>query len=279
MKTLRAKNGSRDYSRQKNHTRRIRRRIGGSSPVGAMKQKPQRRMSFFSQPSSFNLTRSMILPKASIKPGEREDEEFVFSVRPVAKPQRAPADGKIRDGQIAIAKDITSYEKRNASAIISSAIWNSQLPVKGSLQKECIDSNVCMGFGEHRQKIINYFDKFTKFNFVDNSSIKMLGTPSVNGFIIEIKYTRHKSLVYSGYSAYTILKSAREPNSDNLAYEYIVGKFINKHCAARFPCFLQTYGLYYYDSEPTWSLFKDRPKQITQAILKNKITLKYYGQR
>ena len=269
MKTRRS---NKKYTR-KTHTRKNRGYIGGSSPNGKVvlkdKKKPAgtRRMSFFGPPSSFNLSRSMVLQNSSVKPLEESE----FPLRPVAKPQIA------RDGKIAVDVDPyvnnSSLAKRKAAEIISSAILNSAILTKGFLKKECIDSNVCMGFGKHRQKIIDYFEGFTKFKYVDDvpGGIIMLGSPSVNGFIIQIKYTRHKGYRDPGYTAYTILKSARDPKSDNLAYEYIVGKFINKQCS-RFPCFLQTYGLYYYKDEESWSSFKDTPNRLNKYDLK-KLTL------
>ena len=138
------------------------------------------------------------------------------------------------------------------------------------LKKMCIDSNVCMGFGKHRKKIIDYFKGFTTFEYAVEP-IKMIGSPSANGFIIEIPYNRHKGLG-KGYTAYTVLKSAKEAYSDNLAYEYIVGKFINEQCD-RYPCFIQTYGLYYYTDEDAWDFFQDKRSQITKAELKNDLQL------
>ena len=44
---------------------------------------------------------------------------------------------------------------------------------------------------------------------------------------------------------------------DNLFYEYLVGQYINT-LINRFPCFLQTYGLYKYDNQENYVKMKDK---------------------
>jgi len=105
------------------------------------------------------------------------------------------------------------------------------------LQAICSDSGVCIAFGKERQKIFDFFDGFTKFNYLKN--IKAIGAVSENGFIKELEYERE------GYKAHAILKSSREKMSDNLMYEYFVGIIINEF-AKRIPCFIETYGHYEY---------------------------------
>jgi len=122
------------------------------------------------------------------------------------------------------------------------------------LRNVCTKSGACMVFGRELNTIRKYFDGFTTFKYVADK--KRVGEVSNNGFVIELENER------GGYSAHTILKSSMEPNSDNLAYEYYVGiNFINIICE-RFPCFLETYGLYYYKDEASWNLAQTDPKNM-----------------
>jgi len=127
----------------------------------------------------------------------------------------------------------------------------------------CSDSGECMALGgKGKNAIRKYFNGFTDFNYVE-PPIQSIGNVSGNGFVKQITYTRNK------YSAYAILKSSQNATSDNLAYEFAVGQYINKLCN-RFPCFLETYGLYYYDEESSWEYMKNN--EITDAnFLKEKL--------
>jgi hypothetical protein len=128
------------------------------------------------------------------------------------------------------------------------------------LQTICSDSGECIAFGKNVDEITNYFNGFTNFDYVE-SPIHKIGAVSVNGFVKEISYEK------KGYHAHTILKSSQRIVSDNLVYEYLVGtKYINR-AVKSLPCFLQTYGLYFYNSDISWKLMKDT-KPIHKAILK-----------
>ena len=108
------------------------------------------------------------------------------------------------------------------------------------LQMVCRDSGECLSFGLYLKKIQSFF-KFTTFQHVVGK-IESIGIPSANGFIRKIKYERNQ------YTAHAILKSTVSPDADSLVYEYIVGtRFINQ-VSLRFPCFIHTYGLYFYNS-------------------------------
>jgi hypothetical protein len=114
------------------------------------------------------------------------------------------------------------------------------------------DNTVCLAVGEESEQVKTFFDGFVKFNFA-RKVIKRIGTPSVNGFVFEIKNET------KGHIAYSVLKSSQETTSDNLMYEYNVGLYLNK--VNRFyPCFVETYGLFAYRTEAYWNLFKDTKK-------------------
>jgi hypothetical protein len=135
----------------------------------------------------------------------------------------------------------------------------------------CSDSGECMALGREINTIHNFFNGFTDFQFVE-PPIKQIGKVSNNGFVKEIKYTRE------GYSSYAVLKSAIKEKSDNLAYEYQVGQYMNKQCD-RFPCFLQTYALYHYSNTSSWKTMRDNAeitKNVLGTLLKKENNV-YYG--
>ena len=103
------------------------------------------------------------------------------------------------------------------------------------LKSVCSDAGVCIAFGQETNKIRNFFGGFTKFRHV--TGLKQIGKDSANGFVLEIQYSR------DNYNAHSILKNSLAKGSDNLAYEYFVGQYINRKIN-RFPCFLETYGLF-----------------------------------
>lgn len=126
------------------------------------------------------------------------------------------------------------------------------------LKAVCSDSGVCMAFGTNRKKILEFFGGFTNMDYAV-SPVKKIGNVSANGFVKEVKYEKR------GYTSYAVLKSTAEPNADNLAYEYIVGQFINAQSKS-FPCFIDTYGLYYYNNDAAW-------KHSKQSVNMNASTL------
>ena len=106
------------------------------------------------------------------------------------------------------------------------------------LQRRCPNPNDCFLVGSHVPELTKYFEGFTNFNLVQHVRKIAQG---MNGFINELTYTKH------GFTAYALLKSSF--GGDNLAYEYLVGKFFVNSVSNYFPCFVETYGLFYYPSE------------------------------
>lgn len=121
----------------------------------------------------------------------------------------------------------------------------------------CPKSGDCISFGKKTGAINKLFKGFTGFEYA-LSPIKKIGGVSANGFVKEIEYER------DGYKAHTILKSSQNPGADNLVYEYLVGiKYINR-LIKKFPCFVETYGLYFYKTDNDW-----RNMQVLTPIDKN----------
>ena len=116
----------------------------------------------------------------------------------------------------------------------------------------CSDPSVCIAFDTlHRQKINEHFDFFSSLQYI-SGDIKQIGETSANGFVKEVKFT------HDDYSAYSVLKSSASNTSDNMVYEYLAGQYLNYQCNY-LPCFVETYGLFYYKDDTAWQLFKDNP--------------------
>ena len=108
--------------------------------------------------------------------------------------------------------------------------------IRTFLDKICPISGQCIAFGLETEKMRRYFNNY-HLSHIDKTAIKRIGAESANGFVLEVP------LVKDNYKLYTILKSAKTYNSDNLFYEALVGLYVNKKNAI-FPCFLETYGVY-----------------------------------
>ena len=107
------------------------------------------------------------------------------------------------------------------------------------LNSICSDSGVCIAFGKQAKRISKHFNGFVNFEYV--ISVDQIGPTTINGFVKEITYE------HFGYKANAILKSSNKKDSDNLLFEYLVGQYINKQCMV-FPCFIETYGWYQYNT-------------------------------
>ena len=113
------------------------------------------------------------------------------------------------------------------------------------LNSICSDAGVCIAFGRENDKIKKHFNGFVDFEYL--TAVKKIGGESENGFVKEFTYE------HEGYKSNAILKSSMNPESDILFFEYLVGQYINK-LNNRYPCFLETYGLFQYKDETAWML-------------------------
>jgi len=160
-------------------------------------------------------------------------------------------------------KSPASAEKQHARTRIAKFIKKSTK----FLNMVCADSGQCLAFGNKIHDIMVHFNGFTNFTYVVGE-LEELGNESINGFVRKIKYERN------GYQAYSILKSSKDELSDNLVYEYVVGiKFINR-ILQQTPCFMYTYGLYYYKSLMEYLVVQDYINGVSgKAILDTTIDL------
>lgn len=128
------------------------------------------------------------------------------------------------------------------------------------LKTVCSDSGVCIAFGKENTKLMNFF-RFNTFIFASHQ-LRSIGEPSKNGFVKEVHYERF------GYSADAILKSTIKASSDNLVYEYIVGQTVNQF-AYYYPVFIETYGIFRYDSMIARDLVKtDKPVDLSKRLIR-----------
>lgn len=119
------------------------------------------------------------------------------------------------------------------------------------LKTVCDNAGTCLAFGKYSDKIRQVFD-FARFQNVEYMEKINQGK---NGFINQLHYK------IGNYQSNTILKSSLHPGSDNLAYEYIVGLFLND-IGRSLPCFIETYGLYQYNIQHT-----ENGKNVYQHLL------------
>ena len=150
-------------------------------------------------------------------------------------------------------------KKKDLENVSKQRIGNFIKKSKNFLNIVCPNSGICTAFGNHTKELNAFFKGFTDFQYV-KTPIKKIGEVSVNGFVKEIEYEKE------GYKAYAILKCSQKPGADNLVYEYIVGlKYVNRIIKS-FPCFVETYGLYYFDKDSNWTIMKT-PGPIHHAYL------------
>jgi hypothetical protein len=183
-------------------------------------------------------------------------------------------DGRIRhycrlshkykyDDNCNLTRKVIKKEQKPGSKIAKFIRKTKNMRVSNFLKNVCQDSGQCLSFGTETDKINNFFGGFKEFKYV-NGTIDTIAS-GANGFVKEIKYT------HRGYNAYALLKSNMSIEADNLYYEYLVGQYINNFVKV-FPCFLQTYGLYKYNSVEEYNKMK-RSKNTEPNVLKSHTSL------
>jgi hypothetical protein len=163
--------------------------------------------------------------------------------------------------------DISEKDLGNISGVVDfkKICSDSGVCKEDYFKKICRDSGVCIALAQYAKQIKDYFLGFTDFTYVSNAQI--IPTNSANGFVHKILYDRE------GYTAQSVLKSSKKQAADNLLYEYLVGQYINKKCVI-FPCFIQTYGWFKYNSPDHWEKMKDMKNStdITSFDLRDYMT-------
>jgi hypothetical protein len=158
---------------------------------------------------------------------------------------------------------------QNVKNIVSQNIQNKDNNLGKLLQVSCKNSDNCLALGPYDEAIKRFFDNFKNLSLINNSKSKHIGAPSKNGFIIELPFTK------LNYTAYTALKCSSKPESDNLMYEYFVGKYFINNYLKKLPCFLETYDLYEFIDENAYDSVKKAAssKTINTIDIQSKIKL------
>jgi len=160
--------------------------------------------------------------------------------------------------------NVFNFSNANAQKKIQTFMISNKDKIKSLFLKSiCSDSGVCIAFGTESNNIKNFFGNFITYQYVVPPIIR-IGQVSNNGFVNQITYERE------GYKAYSILKSSTSQVSDNLLYEYMVGRYINKMVPI-FPCFLETYGIFKYNTPQDWDYVKNNTS-ISSNIFKDNLT-------
>ena len=120
----------------------------------------------------------------------------------------------------------------------------------------CSDSGICLAFGKEDAKIKRFFDGFNTFTYTQ-PVIRRVGAVSANGFVNMLEYNR------SNYRSHAILKSSTKTNGDNLYYEFLVGYYFINNQKRKFPCFVETYGLFKYIDVDKWKDMQTENKNIS----------------
>jgi len=127
--------------------------------------------------------------------------------------------------------------------------------------KACPSMEDCVLLGKHLEEAHAYFHGVSTFDDV-HENLRRIKTSSGNGFLYEIPYRRNKKTFH------TILKSSKKEKSDNLMYEFLIGHAYINPLVNKLPCFIYTYGLYYYKNEKMWQHMYDS-SQVTPKVLKD----------
>ena len=148
--------------------------------------------------------------------------------------------------------------------ILKSFVTNRSQNLSNMLQSVCKNYGTCLSIGHYNKIIKSFFQEFTDLNLVDSKNIKKIGNPSNNGFVLQVPFQKN------GFESLTALKCSMKETSDNLYYEYYVGKNFINHYVDVFPCFVETYGLYTTNSLTEWKKLVN----IASGKLKGEINLK-----
>ncbi len=127
-----------------------------------------------------------------------------------------------------------------AKQVVSELLDNK--PTLNELEKLCPNSGTCVSLGPYGKHIKKIFRDFKDFSLVARSSIKLIADGQ-NGVLYSIPFE------IGNYTTYAVLKCAKNPESDNLLYEYLIGKYFINGVSRSFPCFLETYDLYKFEDE------------------------------
>ena len=122
------------------------------------------------------------------------------------------------------------------------------------------------------QKTLDIYMKYKYFFFLIQA--ERIGSPSRNGFNYLLHYSRELHNNKTVHST-CVLKSPMHTNSDNLLYEYVVGKFLNDRLSKTCPFFVYTHALYMCEN-PHIRDTMERSIRVPCEFIKDNLTLLSY---
>jgi hypothetical protein len=135
-----------------------------------------------------------------------------------------------------------------------------------------MESKLCEILGKETETTKNYFKNFSDFTYLSKNAPRIGCGISLNGFIKELTFENKE-----GLEAKAVIKTSKTCKSeyvpDNLIYEGFVGKYLNK-MSLRYPCFLETYGIFCYDLTSTAYDLMTNYEDLDIDILKSGLILK-----
>jgi hypothetical protein len=150
--------------------------------------------------------------------------------------------------------------------IVSTSIQNRDINLAKMLSMSCKNPDSCLAIGKYADILKTYFDDFRNFSYVDMKKVKRIGTPSVNGFVLEIPFVKNN------YTSYTALKCCSKNSADNLFYEFYVGKFFINNYLNIYPCFVETYDFYKINTYDAWDNMKNKLEEFKKSNINNDLT-------
>jgi len=139
---------------------------------------------------------------------------------------------------------VADYGGRASRSIINNATLYTNFLL---LHCDTKNDTECFSFDINISKQIFMYDTF---NYLTDSEI--ISSSSANGLISKLTYTYVPTYIkyvpYSpSYTSCCVLKTSLQKSSDNLVYEFLIGKNYINDLTLYFPCFLETFDIYTYE--------------------------------
>lgn len=149
------------------------------------------------------------------------------------------------------------------------------------LKEVCHNVGICLSLNYQYTEIMTLFNNFNDFTklviprkyFSSEINVPIISSSGINGLIRLLHY--REKIDNETYDAYCVMKISKETKSDNLGYEYLVGKYLTNKLCREFPIFVPTYGLYL-DNRPSVTRLDDpATTSMDRSVFSSLIPLDY----
>jgi len=212
---------SRIFRRKKTFSKRRKYNKHGGMPIQTRSMSRKRKIQELEQPQ---LQLQPQLPTIF-----EENQETSSIVQPIVQ-QQTRNNEQFRQTRELMTQQLANPSQRKANML--SAVCNSD--TRGA----------CLDFGIYREQIKFFFDNYL-LSSPYPKTMKRIGNPSNNGFILQVEYER------DNYKSYSVIKCNQSNENDNLLYEYYVGRIFINEFVPIFPCFVETYEQLYFFNDPS----------------------------